>query len=155
MYHMVHKAQITATATSTASPAALWRLLGDVGTWPAWSAFDSGTLLEAAPGGGDGLGALRRLQTGRQVSIERVVAYEAPRHLAYTLVEGLPLKDYRADVTLEPMADGGTRITWESRFTGRIPGTTWFYRLALRVFITRLVRALATAPVSAPSSTAA
>ncbi|MGE0730636.1 MAG: SRPBCC family protein [Acidimicrobiia bacterium] len=152
---MVHKTEITAVAHSPASAGELWELLADVRTWPSWSAFDEGGLLEEAPGGGDGLGALRRLRSGRNVSIERVVAHEAPRHLGYALVEGLPLRDYRADVTLEPMADGRTRITWRSTFRGKVPGTAWFYKLVLGVFIKRLTRALAAAPVTARSSSTA
>lgn len=152
---MVRRASIEETAASTASPHELWALLGDVRTWPAWSAFDEGTLVEEAPGGGDGLGALRRLRNGRHVSIERVVAYDAPHHLAYTLVDGLPLRDYRAEVTLEPAPGGGSTITWRSSFAAKVPGTAWIYRLALGLFIRRLVRALAAAPVTAGSSPAA
>ena len=70
-----------------------------------------------------------------------------------TLLEGLPLKGYRADVDLEP-ADGGTWIRWHSTFDGKHQGTGWIYRLALRRFIRACVRGLADAAASnsSPSS---
>lgn len=131
-----------AVATTTASPATLWTRLADARGWSSWSSFDRSELLETGQDGGDGLGALRRFQYKKNVSVERVVAFEANRHLGYTLVSGLPLRRYRADVTLVPRAGGGTEITWESRFDGPIPGTGRIYGFALQRFLARLVREL-------------
>ena len=76
-------------------------------------------------------------------SREEVVAYEPPHHFAYVLLKGVPVRDYRADVTLTP--DGtGTLITWTSTFEPKYPGTGWlmsaFLRGVLRDFARRLAR---------------
>jgi uncharacterized protein YndB with AHSA1/START domain len=155
MYHMVHNVHIHVSGTSTASPQQLWPYLADAEHWKDWAPFKGSELVEPGRPEPDGVGALRRFSTGRTESIERVVTFEPNRRLAYTLVSGLPLRDYRAEVTLTPNAAGGTTITWESRFHPKVRGTGWLYGAALRTFIRRLVKALAAAPLRAASSTAA
>jgi uncharacterized protein YndB with AHSA1/START domain len=138
---MVH---LEATGHSSASPEAVWKLLADAKGWQTWSPMDETTLEEPGSPEPDGVGALRRFRTGRLVNRERVVAFEPNRRLAYTLVSGLPLKDYRAEFTLEP--DGaGTKITWRSEFRGPIPGTGWIYAYFLRRFMRDFFPALAKA----------
>lgn len=137
--------RIAARGTTPAPPSAVWALLADAAGWSTWSSFDESARLEDGEDGGDGVGALRRFRTGRNVSVERVVAFEADRHLAYVLISGLPLRDYRADVTLTPTTTGGTAIEWRSQFRGKVPGTGWVYGLALRTFLRRLVRQLGAA----------
>ena len=75
---------------------------------------------------------------------------EPGRAFSYVLEAGLPLRDYRAAVTLTP-GDGGTRIAWRSTFRPKVPGTGWIYRRALGTFIGRTVEGLAAAadPASA------
>jgi uncharacterized protein YndB with AHSA1/START domain len=139
LYHMVH---IKVEGRTDAPVERVWALLADAADWQRWSSFDESWY--ERPGAADphGIGAIRRFRTGRSRSREEVVAFEAPTHLAYTLLEGLPLEGYRADVRLSPTSDGGTGITWESSFEGRVPGTGRFYGLVLRVFIGRLVKEL-------------
>jgi hypothetical protein len=110
--------------------------------------MDETTLERPAPGPDpDGVGAIRRFRTGRTTSREEVLEFEPDRHLAYTLLSGLPLKDYRATVDLRP--DGtGTAITWRSTFRPKFPGTGWIYRLALGKFLERLIASLAAATTS-------
>ena len=52
--------------------------------------------------------------------------FDAPTHLAYVLLSGLPLDGYRADVWLTTLPNGGTRIVWESRLSN-----AWDHRLVL------------------------
>ena len=141
MYHMVH---IAASATTTASAESVWALVADAAGYRNWTPMDETSLERPGSVEPDGVGALRRFRTGRTVSREEVVAFEAPRHLGYVLVSGLPLKDYRADVTISPRANG-TSITWESRFRGKVPGTGRLYGAMLRVFLRRMVKGLAVA----------
>lgn len=132
--------------TSTGDPGQVFALLADVGRWAEWGPFDRAELEEPAPGGDpQGLGSLRLLHApGAPASHERVIAWEPGRRYGYTLEHGLPLKDYRSFVTLDPVA-GGTRITWHSEFEPRVPGTGWFYRAVLQGFIARCATPLARA----------
>jgi hypothetical protein len=141
MYHMVQR--IETTARTTAGARTVYDLLTDGSTWPTWSPLGSFTLEKAAPGGGEGLGAIRVFRTGRTTSREEVVELVPEHRFSYALLSGLPLRNYRADVDLTPAGDGGTVIHWRSRFTAKVPGTGWIYRWALGRFIQRCVDGLA------------
>ncbi|MBU6281655.1 SRPBCC family protein [bacterium] len=109
-------------AVSQAPVERVWELLADARSWSSWSRLTSSALAEEAPGPDpNGIGALRRFSVGFGASLERVVAYEPPRHLAYELVSGLPITGYRADVTLAPRPGGGTSIEWRASYRGRPP----------------------------------
>lgn len=144
--------EIDERAWSQASPAAVYALLADGATWPSWSKIGSFELQQAAPDGGERVGAIRRFRTGRTVSVEEIVQAVPGRRFSYALVEGLPLTNYRADIDLTE-SNGGTAIRWHSTFGAKRPGTGWFYRLVLGRFIRSCVRGLAQA--AAGSSTAA
>jgi hypothetical protein len=54
-------------------------------------------------------------------SVEKILEVEEGRHLAYTVIGGIPVRNYRADVTLTPVA-GGTRIRWEATWDDTLRG---------------------------------
>jgi len=149
---------ITRAATTSASPAAVYALLADGSTWPSWSPIGSSELLEPGDGTPEGLGAVRLFTTGRHKSRERVVVCEPGARFSYVLEKGLPLRDYRAVITLTPADDGsGTSIAWRSTFRAKVPGTGWVYRRALDQFIGQTVDGLAQAATrdhAAPGTTA-
>lgn len=132
-------------ATSTAPPEAVWALLADVTTWPDWSDFEEAVVERPGTNAPQGVGALRRLKLGRTRSREEIVAFDPPRHVAYTLLSGLPLRNYRGDVTLTATSTGGTDIHWQSRFSPRIPGTGRLFVSRLGAFIQATADALAAA----------
>jgi len=132
--------EIDARARSAAPPELVWELLADAESWPRWSGID-----EAAVEEGSGLGELRLFRTGRYVSRERVVAFEPERRFAYELVSGLPVRDYRAEVTLAPTPEGGTAIRWRSTFERTIPGTGRLLRRRLGRFVAETAEGLAAA----------
>ena len=88
-----------------------------------------------APSTGYGLPGARTCATS--TTVEKVLEAEEGRHLAYTVIGGMPVRNYRADVTLTP-ATGGTRIrwaaTWDATLTGRIVhgGLRTFYPQMLK-----------------------
>ena len=135
---------IDRTATTAADPRAVYALLADGSTWPEWSPLGSFELIEPGDGTPEGLGAVRLFTTGRHRSRERVVERSPGEVFAYVLEAGLPLRDYRAVVTLVP-TEAGTLIRWRSTFRAKVPGTGWLYRRELGKFIGRTVEGLASA----------
>jgi hypothetical protein len=129
-----------AEAESAAPIDTVWQLLSTVSAWPSWSRHKLAYLERDGSPTPDGLGAIRVLAVDpgkpTKCNREEVVAFDAPTHFAYTLLSGQPLDDYRADVRLTARPDGGTRITWESRFaTHGVTG--WFWVLVVRWVVRR------------------
>lgn len=138
---------VTASTRTSASPEAVWALLSDVPSWSDWGDWDTAEVV--SPPGPDGLGAVRRLRSGRTTAVERVVASEPPRLMRYELVSGLPVRGYRASVELVGEPDGGTTITWSASFRGVAPFVGGYVRRRLDVFFADAVDRLARAAEAA------
>jgi hypothetical protein len=133
---------IDVRAETTAPPAAVYALLRDGSTWPAWSPLGSFELLSEGRDEPEGLGAIRLFRTGRTRSREEIVELVPDQRFSYALRHGLPLEGYRADIDLTPSGTG-TSIRWNSTFHPKIIGTGWLYRLVLGRFIARCADGLA------------
>jgi uncharacterized protein YndB with AHSA1/START domain len=144
--------EIEVHGTIDAPVSTVWALLADAASWSRWSAFTASSLERPAPGpDADGIGAIRRFQSRFATSIEEVVAFDPPRHLGYVLLSGMPIRDYRADVTLVPSAAGGTELTWRSTFRAKLPGTGHVFGFGLRRFFSDLVADLGTEAMRLPA----
>jgi hypothetical protein len=132
---------ISADAFSAASPAAVFELLRDPTTWSAWSTRE---VTADKPGHDDeyGIGSTRKQVRGRVTGFDEVVELVSDRRFGYVHLHGLPVRDYRAGVDLEPAA-GGTKIHWQATFRPKTPGTGWLLRIGLRKFLQELTDNLA------------
>jgi hypothetical protein len=135
---------IHTTARSSALPQTVWALLADVETWVQWAAFDAAELEQPGSPDPHGLDAIRRFRRGRHTTRERVTAFEPARRLGYVLLSGIPIRDYRADVTLDP-ENGGTLITWRSSLCGKFPIPASLVQRRLRAFVADTAERLARA----------
>jgi hypothetical protein len=132
-------------AKSRANPEAVFALLKDGATWPEWSLF-TGFALEA-PAAPDplGVGCIRVFSTRYTRAREQVVELVPGVRLAYTLLSGLPLRDYRAVVDLIRERDGGCRIRWGASFRPDPAWTGWFWRRFMRWTLRQVAEQLAAA----------
>jgi len=129
--------------TSTAPIELVFEVIADAPGWSRWNrsltraAWE--TEGEPAPWG---IGAVRALGASKgPLSRERIIAFDAPAHLAYEIVSGpMPVKGYRADVRLEPTPSGGTHISWKGTWTAKVPGVSWFLTRTVRGFATGAAR---------------
>jgi uncharacterized protein YndB with AHSA1/START domain len=135
---------ISVEARSNAAPDRVWELLADAASWARWAPFDEAELESEGAPKPEGIGALRRFRHGRRVTRERVVTFEPPSRFSYELVSGLPIRDYRADVTLAA-DNGGTLISWESRFRGKFPVPAALVKPTLERFVRDTAEGLARA----------
>ncbi|WP_215543234.1 SRPBCC family protein [Amycolatopsis sp. CA-230715] len=134
-----------ATATSTAPPAVVWRLLLDARTWPVWSAVDDLDLDRSTgldPDGRDPVGAVRAFRTGRTVTGERVTGLVEERQLTYEDAFNRAIHDYRAVVDLAPAPGGGTLIHWHGTYATRW-GMGWLMRRVMQRVMQRMADGLA------------
>jgi ribosome-associated toxin RatA of RatAB toxin-antitoxin module len=130
-----------ARATSRASAATVFGLASDSMSYPTWSMIGSCEIVRA--GDSLGLGELRIFRTGFLRLLEEVVEVVPQRRVSYVVHRGLPFRDYRADVDLEPLEGGGTSIRWRCAFYPRIRGTGWLCRAFMRSVLSSMAPALA------------
>ncbi|MFC6882051.1 MULTISPECIES: SRPBCC family protein [Actinomadura] len=143
--------QIEVTATSGATPEALFTHLAVPEAWGAWGRFPTKAVRHRKGDDGRyGVGTVKKIWPAR----EQTVAYEPYKHFGYIALAGLPVRHYRSDVTLEPRGDG-TLITWKATFQPLIPGTApalkWGLTLMLKAFARWLPAHTEHCPPSCPA----
>ena len=138
---MAHQ-RIEKRAVTTAAPATVYALLRDGATWPSWSSIESFELERPGEGEREGIGAVRVFRSGRVTGRDTIAELVPDRRFSYTHVSNLPVRDYRADVDLEPTSTG-TAIRWVSSFRPKVPGTGWLMRRGLDKFVAGLANGLA------------
>jgi hypothetical protein len=124
--------EILATAQSNADPSRVFGLLKDGSTWPRWSMFKAFELERAGIPDPLGVGAIRVFVTRTTRAREQVVEIIPDRQLSYILLSGLPLRNYRADVLLNPGPAGGTLVRWSARFEVEKRWTAWFWEYLMQ-----------------------
>jgi uncharacterized protein YndB with AHSA1/START domain len=123
---------VEAEATARATPAAVWALVSDATRYPQWGPWSAAGYRRPGDTSARGAGAVQWLRSSRRsylryvTSIEKILEAEEGRRLAYTVIGGIPVRNYLAEVTLTPAADG-TRIRWAASWDTTLSG-----RLALR-----------------------
>ena len=128
---------------TTATPEQVWRWLADASSWSEWTRLTKTELEREGVPAPDGVGAVRHFGRAGGSSREEVVVFEPPHHLAYVLLRGLPISNYRSDVTLTARG-GGTEIVWHSEFDSKYPGAGAAMRAFLRFFLSDTAKRLAT-----------
>jgi uncharacterized protein YndB with AHSA1/START domain len=97
---------VEAQAETTATPQTVWALVKDADTYSEWGPWcASGDKNPGEQPSGD-VGTVRWLGYQRTTTVEQVTEAEPGRRLAYTVLRGIPVRDYRAEVTLTPTATG-------------------------------------------------
>ena len=111
------KLHVEAEQTAQAAPAIVWALVSNATTYPQWGPWAEAGYKrpgDAAPGGPGAVYWLRsshRYGLRRPVTVEQILDAEEGRRLVYTVIGSIPVRNYRAEITLAPVA-GGTRIRW-------------------------------------------
>jgi len=130
--------QVEAEATAKASPEAVWALVSDATRYPSWGPWSDGHYEQPGEESPRGVGAVQVLRSAQRymgrhtTTVEKILVFEEDRHLAYTVIRGIPVRNYRADVTLTPSGQG-THIrwaaTWDNTLLGRMAwrGLRTFY----------------------------
>jgi hypothetical protein len=134
---------VEATARTSAPREVVWDVLADVSSWRDWGDWHTTELEREGDPPPGGIGAIR-LTARRPLRVrEQVEVWEPRTRFGYTLLSGLPLRDYHSVVTLTDAGGGGTNLHWESRFDVAVPGTgallRWLVRRVLADIAAKLV----------------
>jgi uncharacterized protein YndB with AHSA1/START domain len=138
----VSERRIHVAARSDAPVERVWAVLADARRWREWTPLRTSELEREGSPDPDAVGALRRFGAGPLVTREEVVGFEPPHRLVSEMRSGMPVRGYRAEVTLTPWGSG-TEIAWRSRFEPRIPGTGPLLRALLGAIAGDIARRLA------------
>ena len=121
------KLHVEAEQTACATPETIWSLVSDATRYPEWGPWSAagyqrpGRTSPRGPGAVQWLRSSRRAYLRYPTSIERILEAEEGRRLAYTVIGGIPVRNYRAEVTLTPVADG-TRVRWAATWDATMQG---------------------------------
>jgi uncharacterized protein YndB with AHSA1/START domain len=146
----VNKLHVEASGTTKAPPAAVWALLADTNAYTHWGIWDAADV--DAVGTNGLVGLVRRLRLGRTTTVERIVEAEEPVRMTYTVVAGIPVRNYLAEVVLTPGGDGGTTVRWVADWDRTLLGRVVHRKLrTLYPEIMQRLVAAADAAVARPS----
>ena len=118
---------VEAEATAHASPGTVWALVSDATRYPSWGPWSDGRYEKDGDATPHGVGAVQALRSAQRymgrhsTSVERILEVEDGRRLAYTVIRGVPVRNYRGEVTLTPSGDG-THIRWTADFDNTVLG---------------------------------
>jgi uncharacterized protein YndB with AHSA1/START domain len=142
------KLHVEAGQVAAASSEDVWALVSDARTYPRWGPWcgadyrSPGDASPRGPGAVYWLRSSRRYGLRRPVSIEKILDIDEWRSLSYTVIGGIPVRNYRAEITLTPAA-GGTHIRWAASFDRTLAGRLVHH--SLRRLYPRVVAGLAAA----------
>jgi uncharacterized protein YndB with AHSA1/START domain len=116
--------RVEAEGVTSAAPETVWALVADANSYSSWGPWNDGGYQPASPGPSRE-GAVQWFRYGRRTTtVEKILEADQPRRLVYTVLRGLPVRNYRAEVTLTPSGPGGTSVrwtaTWDRTLLGRV-----------------------------------
>ena len=119
---------VEADGVARAAPQVVWELVADAGRYSQWGPWSASGYENLGDQAADGAGVIRWMRYGRTTTVEKVLASDRGRRLVYTVVKGIPVRNYRAEVTLCPEG-AGTRIRWSASWDRTFPGRIAHRRL--------------------------
>ena len=84
MRYTMSRQRIEHTATTTASPSAVYALLREGATWPSWGPLDSFELERPGDGEPERLGAVRIFRQGKVTGRDTIAELVEDRRFSYT-----------------------------------------------------------------------
>ncbi len=113
---------VRAEGTTRAGPEVVWSLVANANTYPQWGPWNDGGYRPASTGPSQE-GSVQWFRYGRRTtSVEQILEVDEPRRVVYKVASGLPVKNYRAEVTLTPTSSGGTSIRWAASWDNTLMG---------------------------------
>ena len=134
--------RVAAEGITSADPEVVWSLVADANGYPSWGPWNDGGYQPAAAGPSR-KGSVQWFRYGRHTTVEEILEVDEPRRLVYTVLSGMPVRNYRAEVTLTPAAPKGTSVRWTATWDGTFMGRMVHRRLqqVYRQVMTALIAA--------------
>lgn len=113
--------RVEAEGVARATPEAVWELVSNASRYCEWGPWSASGYDSPGDPAADGTGAIRWMRYGRTTTVERVLEAEKARRLVYTVLRGIPVRNYRAEVTLRPAGEG-THVHWSAEWDRTLAG---------------------------------
>lgn len=142
--------RVEAHGSAAAAPELVWPLIANAASYAEWGAWNgSGDRDLAGKASGD-VGTTRWMRYGNTTTVEQVLEVQPGRRMVYTVLSGVPVHNYRAEVTLTP-TENGTDIRWTAEWDRTLLGR--IVHRSLRTFYPQMMaRLVAAAERSAAAS---
>jgi uncharacterized protein YndB with AHSA1/START domain len=122
-------------------PEAVWEVLADHEGYARWAGVKEVVVRHPGDPAPNGVGAIRVLRARGVAIEEEITGFDPPKRMTYALTAGMPVREYEAEILLEPHG-AGTALTWRVRLRPSIPGSGWLLRRLTRRAISDLVERL-------------
>jgi uncharacterized protein YndB with AHSA1/START domain len=134
------KLRVEAEGAAAAPQAVVWSLLSNASKYAEWGPWNGSgdRKLGNNKASGD-IGTTRWLRYRNTTTVEGILEVEPGERVVYTVISGIPVRNYRAEVTLTPTA-GGTHIYWEAEWDSTLLGRV--VRRKLRTLYPQIVASL-------------
>jgi hypothetical protein len=151
----VSQLHIAEESVAQAGPDVVWALVSDAATYPDWGPWSAAGYQSPGDSAPRGAGAVYWLRSQQRTmgryttTVEKILEAEEGQRIAYTVLRGIPVRNYRGEVTLTAVP-GGTRIRWTADFDATLMG-----RLVagpLRKFFPGVLSGLASAATAAAAA---
>lgn len=116
----MNRLRVAAEGTTHADLDHVWELVADANSYARWGPWQEGGYRPPVAGPSRP-GMIQWFRYGRRTSVEKILEVEPPRRVVYTVIDGLPVKDYRAEVLLTPTA-AGTSVRWAASWRPTLLG---------------------------------
>jgi hypothetical protein len=133
------KHAVEASEISRAPRDKVWAVVADLKGWKDWGPWELSDVVQEGSPDPNGVGAVRLIRAdkrsfGRKPTLrEQVNVFEPPQRFGYTVLKGMPVKNYQATVTLTEAGEG-TEIVFHIEFDPAFPGVGGITRSALETF---------------------
>jgi len=75
----------------------------------------------------NGVGAIRVIERFGYRGQEKVLSFEPPHRMSYTVLSGFPIQNHLGEIVLESRGEQ-THLAWTVSFDTKYPGTGWFLK---------------------------
>ena len=101
----------------------LWEIFSDFGKSTNPSAVIE--IEEEGDPDNHGIGAIRTTLIDKDTFRERLIAYEPGQSLTYQLLSGAPVEEYFGTITIHPIDDSKSKVTWSIECKPQFPIPGW------------------------------
>jgi uncharacterized protein YndB with AHSA1/START domain len=121
---------IEAAGTADAPPEVVWRLVADAETYSKWGIWSESGWVSPVGDPPGSPGSARSMRYKRTTIVERILEVDEGARMAYTVLRGIPVRNYRAEVALTPKG-AGTYVRWSAEWDNTLLGRVVQRRLSV------------------------